>query len=388
MRYRFGSSGSSASQLWTVSAIVMALATGCSKKPPAAADAGTMATTAPTTAAATVTATTKAPEDTAKAPEDTAPAAAPEVAAAETVPPAADAAAGPSDPEVAPAEVVAPAAPAPVWTLEGFAMPESVFYDAAADMYYVSNINGTDVVAKDDDGFISKVGPDGKLVELKWIDGAKDSITLNAPKGMAVADGVLWVADIDRLQGFDLKTGAPTTEVALTGATFMNDVVAFPAEKAGDPSCLLATDSGIKLGAKGPEDTATAAIWKVCGKEATKVASGEGIGHPNGITLLGKDIAFVGFDATKRIALKDLKFVDSGAVPIPVGQLDGLEQGPDGVVLVSSWEDGGVHKVFPDKHTEAFVKGLKGPADFAFDAKRKLVVVPLLMEGKVQAYAL
>ena len=161
-----------------------------------------------------------------------------------------------------------------------------------------------------------------------------------------------------------------------------------PAARAGDPACLLATDSGLKLGASGPEDTGTAAIWKVCGKDATKVASGEGLGHPNGITLLGKDIGFVGFDATKRIALKDAAFADSGAVPMPVAQLDGLEQGPDGIVLVSSWEDGGIHKVFPDKHTEALVTGLKGPADFAFDAKRKLVVVPLLMDGKVLAFAL
>jgi hypothetical protein len=253
---------------------------GCSKKAPPTPDAGAAATVAPVATAATSPAmTTSAPADTV-APED-------------ALPPA---------PEVAPAEVAAPAAPAPVWTLEGFAMPESVVYDAAADLYYVSNINGTDVAAKDDNGFIAKVGPDGKLVALKWIDGAADTITLHAPKGMAIADGTLWVTDIDRLQGFDLTTGAPTVEVLIAGATFMNDIVVLPAEKAGDPACLLATDSGFKLGANGPEATGTAAIWKVCGKEASKVASGEGVGHPNGITLLGKDVAVVGFDQTKRIS--------------------------------------------------------------------------------------
>jgi hypothetical protein len=86
--------------------------------------------------------------------------------------------------------------------------------------------------------------------------------------------------------------------------------------------------------------------------------------------------------------MKDRAFADTGAVTLPVGQLDGIEPGPDGIALVSSWEDGGLHKVFPDKHSEPLVTGLKGPADFAIDTKRKLVVVPLLLDGKVVAFAL
>src|SRR5687768_18220722 len=70
------------------------------------------------------------------------------------------------------------------FTVEGFSTPESAFYDEAADVYLVSNINGSPA-AKDDNGFISRVSPDGTPT-LKWIDGAAPNVTLHAPKGLAV----------------------------------------------------------------------------------------------------------------------------------------------------------------------------------------------------------
>jgi hypothetical protein len=49
----------------------------------------------------------------------------------------------------------------------GFATPESVEYYAAEDVYLVTNINGSPF-AVDDNGFISKISPDGKVLDLKW----------------------------------------------------------------------------------------------------------------------------------------------------------------------------------------------------------------------------
>src|SRR5688500_12348840 len=77
----------------------------------------------------------------------------------------------------------------------GFATPESVLYDADADLYLVSNINGKPLDV-DDNGYISKVSPDGKIADGKWIDGAKDNVKLDAPKGMAITGGVLYDSDI------------------------------------------------------------------------------------------------------------------------------------------------------------------------------------------------
>jgi hypothetical protein len=61
----------------------------------------------------------------------------------------------------APVPAAAPASVALLTISEGLAIPESVLYDAAADVYLVSNINGSPL-EKDNNGYISIFTPDGK----------------------------------------------------------------------------------------------------------------------------------------------------------------------------------------------------------------------------------
>src|ERR1039458_1298483 len=82
-------------------------------------------------------------------------------------------------PTVAPAPVPPPpVAPAPASTVmvvakdAGLQTPECALWDADQDVYFVSNING-DPTAVDGNGFISKIGPDGKVIELKFIESGK-----------------------------------------------------------------------------------------------------------------------------------------------------------------------------------------------------------------------
>ena len=87
-----------------------------------------------------------------------------------------------------------------VWA-SGFDLPgDRVAFDAKTNSYYVSSI-GKDPMAKDGNGFISKLDADGKVVSLKWATG------LNGPKGSGVAGDHLFVADIDELVEIDLATG-------------------------------------------------------------------------------------------------------------------------------------------------------------------------------------
>ena len=72
----------------------------------------------------------------------------------------------------------------------GFSTPESVLHDPEADIYLVSNINGSPL-ERDGNGFISRVTPDGKVETLKFIAGGVKGVTLNAPKGMAITGLVL-----------------------------------------------------------------------------------------------------------------------------------------------------------------------------------------------------
>jgi hypothetical protein len=89
----------------------------------------------------------------------------------------------------------------------GLATPESVLWDAARSVWYVSNINGNPP-QKDDNGYIVRLGANGETMDsLPFINGTDEDVTLHAPKGMAMRGDTLWVADIDALRGFDLASG-------------------------------------------------------------------------------------------------------------------------------------------------------------------------------------
>ncbi|MBA4241426.1 MAG: hypothetical protein C0448_11925 [Sphingobacteriaceae bacterium] len=105
------------------------------------------------------------------------------------------------------------------FTLKGFNHIESVASDGkyiyAADIG--KELNPT---AKDGDGKIFKLDLKGKI-----IDSTFSKETLNAPKGITISNGVLFVADIDRLVALDIKTGKKLYEIPFTdGVSFLNDI--------------------------------------------------------------------------------------------------------------------------------------------------------------------
>jgi hypothetical protein len=104
-----------------------------------------------------------------------------------------------------------------VWSLGGFKEPESALFDPQRNIIYVSNIAG-EATAKDGVGFISKVSPDGKLIELEWIKG------LNGPKGLVMkGSDKLYVSDIDQLVEIDVDKGVVSNRWKAEGAQFLND---------------------------------------------------------------------------------------------------------------------------------------------------------------------
>ena len=59
------------------------------------------------------------------------------------------------------------------------------------DRYLVSNINGAPP-AKDNNGFISRMAPDGTIEQLRFIAGGTGGATLHAPRGMIIVGDTLW----------------------------------------------------------------------------------------------------------------------------------------------------------------------------------------------------
>jgi sugar lactone lactonase YvrE len=254
--------------------------------------------------------------------------------------------------------------------VSGFKTPESVLYDADADVYLISNING-DPFGADDNGFIARVAADGGKMD-NWIDGAKPEVTLDAPKGMALLGDLLYVADITVVRMFDRKTGAPKGEVAIKGATFLNDLAA-------GPDAVYVSDSGLSPGFK---PSGSDAIYKIAGGKATPVIKAKDLGNPNGLAMAGADLWVVTFGSGELYKVAGGKKMPP--VKPPKGQLDGLIALEGGDLLISSWEGKVVYRGPADgsKWTEV-AKDLESPADLGWDGKRNRMLVPLFQKDQV-----
>lgn len=258
----------------------------------------------------------------------------------------------------------------------GFLTPESILYDAANDKYLVSNINGSPS-GVDNNGFISIVNPDGSVAQLDFIAGGKKGVTLNAPKGLVLHAGVLYVADITAVRKFDAKTGAPQGSISFPKATFLNDLVA-DAE-----GTLYVSDTGIKINGNDVTPTGTDAIYKVAKGKVNVFAKGEHLNRPNGVTLVNGALVAVTF-GNKQLFLFDTKGNITSTTELPATTLDGVVALPSGQLLVSSWEKQAVYIGSIGGTWSVASDNLPSPADIGFDATRSRVLVPVFLSNELR----
>jgi hypothetical protein len=259
----------------------------------------------------------------------------------------------------------------------GLATPESVLYDEKNDMYLVSNINGSPD-GKDNNGFISKIGPDGSIVALKWIEGGQNKVELNAPKGMAFRDNLLFVTDINCVRMFDRMSGESKGKIDIKGASFLNDL------SVAVNGTMYVSDSGLKSGKEGLVPTGRDALYRIDAKnKVKKLISGKELGQPNG--LLAEDggvwVVTMGGNEMYRV-------LDNGqrepSVTVPGGSLDGIVRIKDGNVLVSSWGTSTVYRSDGTGQFSAAWAELKSPADIGYDSGRNRLLVPMFLENAIQ----
>ncbi|MEC7582998.1 MAG: SMP-30/gluconolactonase/LRE family protein [Planctomycetota bacterium] len=263
--------------------------------------------------------------------------------------------------------------PLPDQEVASFDTPESVLYDEAQDLYLVSNISGSPT-GKDNNGYIAKMRPDG-TVDSAWIRGGSNGVTLHAPKGMAVDDRWLYVADIDVVRKFDRVSGAPAGAVAIEGASFLNDLSVAPDGE------LWITDTGLNPDFT-PSGTAAVYVLGVDG-EVRKVASGPELGLPNGIVARDKGAYVVTWDPGSWLQV-DKKGRITELLRTEHGKLDGLVRLPSGKWLCSSW-DGRCLYEFNVQGGVSVVPSLEvdQPADIGFDHRRGRVLIPLFGGDRV-----
>jgi sugar lactone lactonase YvrE len=262
----------------------------------------------------------------------------------------------------------------PRFEITGLSAPESVLYDAAADVYLVSNINGTPF-ARDHNGFVSKIAPSGEVLTLKWIDGSRRGSELNAPKGMTIQGDRLFIADLDTVRVFDRATGAARESIKIPGATFLNDVVA-------GANAVYVSDTGVK------EDfspSGSAAIYELREGKIRALARGDDLKGPNGLAIRGQELWVVAFGGSELYRLTpEGKRAD--VTKLPQGQLDGLVIAPDGTFLVSSWQASDVYFGRPGSDFGIAISGVASPADIGLDPKRSRLLVPMMGKDTVAAF--
>jgi sugar lactone lactonase YvrE len=283
-------------------------------------------------------------------------------------------------PKAAHGPVIDSTAPGRTASVTGFKTPESARYDSAADVFYVSNINGSPD-AKDGNGFISRMKPDGTIDSLQLIAGGRDGATLNAPKGLALVGDTLWVADIDVVRAFNVHTGATVATVDLSSfhALFLNDICV------GGDGALYVTDTGVRMRNGAMEHVAGGdRIFRIdAAHHATIALASDSLHWPNGITwdASGKRFIVVSYDKVPQI----LAWRPGAPQPVIIGygpgQYDGVELLADRRLIVTSWADSTV--TIRDGNVRTAIRNLPSPADIGIDTRRMHFAVPLLTKDRV-----
>ena len=261
----------------------------------------------------------------------------------------------------------------PLWSVtEGLDSPESVYYDAASGFLFSSQIGG-DASARDGNGRIVKLTLDGKVVDANWAKG------LDAPKGMRAYRGTLYAADIDQVVGFDIKTGRETSRVRIADAKFLNDLCTAP------DGSIYTTDSFANR------------VWVVKSGVASVFSDAPQLLLPNGILVDGNRVIVAtdgnagrggGGTPGSLFAIDIATKAVSQLTTQSIGTPDGLESDGAGGYITSDVGGGRLFHITPNGEARQIRTLDRQPADIAYIAARKMLVVPHLGLNRVSAYDL
>lgn len=254
-------------------------------------------------------------------------------------------------------------------TLDGFSTPESVRLDGS--VAYVSNIvadetkEGSEMYwSNDGEGFIARLStrPELEVQTLRW---AQDQ--MDAPKGMAIHEGRIWVADNNELLSVDLQT-RQVRKHNLPDPQKVNDV-------ATDGRAVYVSDMD------------AGRIYKIRGNDVQILQAPKDV---NGIAFHGDKMYAVSWSLHEVFRMDP-----SGKMPPkPLGvaehftNLDGIEVLEDGWIIVSDFNGHKVSVICPEGKVVRTLAELKTPADIALDRRNHLLYVPQFMHDKVVVYRL
>lgn len=253
-----------------------------------------------------------------------------------------------------------------LWSSDTTSMitPEGLIYDPNNDVVYVSCINGVPPSAKDGDGYIAVMNTDGSIKNAKWITG------LDAPKGMGLCQGYLYVTDITRLLKIDLSNGEIVSTYEVDGASFLNDVAVDP------DHVVYFTDSD------------TGIIYQLADETVSVFKENDKDSRPNGL-LVDDESIFLANSATNTFEKINLKSKESIPIADGIGAGDGIAKLGD-TYIVSDWNG----EIFAIKSTGEKTSLLNtkdqklNTADITIINGTNTLLVPEFFGNKVSAYSI
>ncbi|HLB08260.1 MAG TPA: SMP-30/gluconolactonase/LRE family protein [Gemmatimonadaceae bacterium] len=275
-------------------------------------------------------------------------------------------------------------APQRISIVEGLAQPEALSFDASQNVYFVSNVNGSPGV-KDGNGFISRISADGAMDSLHFIQGGRDGVQLDAPMGSRVQGDTLWVLDVDKLRGFDTKSGKPyiTVDLSPLKALFLNDLAI---DSTGE---FYITDTGVLVAANGMDShPGPDRILHVAHDRSISVAASTALfSSPDGIAWDQRAKRFI-LAPFAGPSVQEWRIGDAGPKDIAQGKgmFDGVEVERDGTILITSWNDSSVSTLEGQKLVPRITKLGYQPADVSMDAGRSRVGIVSLVANRFELW--
>ena len=240
--------------------------------------------------------------------------------------------------------------------------PESVYYDAKFNRLYVANMEGG-AWDKDGKGSISIMLPSGRVLSPYWVTG------LHAPKGMAMFQDFLIVADIDSVVIIEPTKAVVVKKVYIEGAQALNDLTV---DKQGN---IYVSDSRTKK------------IHKIDGSKLDSKVYLDQLKGPNGVLFTDRTLYFTDAGGLYKLGKDKERILIADGME---GGTDGIEQIDEENFLVSCWSGAvwhvnlkGEKKLLLDTRTEKI-----NAADIGYDKKKKVVYVPTFYKNNVVAYQL
>lgn len=260
--------------------------------------------------------------------------------------------------------------------------PYSFVNDPLDKGYFISSVNG-EAEAADNNGFITKLDPNGRLLNLKFIQGGKDDVTLHAPKGMALVDHVLYVADLDTVRSFDVTTGKPV--LALTIRTPAASAATLP------PASL----SDVTYDGRGHlycSDQKANTIYRVdlATKTISVLVTDQALAGPSGLAIHPKSgqIIAVSWDKGKISEVSPegrvTELISNGFFSSRFQNLRGVDFDRWGNMYVSDFTTGKVWRMSWDKRFQVIAEFLPSPGDLSIDRANNLILVPYEYAGAAE----